>query len=161
VLHAWPRPCASSGATAVAEARRLYLGPARMVAAATMPARTRAAVMAAVALLAACSRGPALVTRPADARPPLVIRNVPALDAPGAVLADGTRDVIVRAGRIIAIAPPGVASGGLPELDGAGGTLLPGLVDVHVHSGSSAEPPGRFALPDIDANLAAFLYAGV
>lgn len=50
---------------------------------------------------------------------------------------------------------------GLPEIDGKRGTLLPGLVDLHTHTSASADRPDRFALPDVDGTLAAFLYAGV
>src|SRR6185369_56738 len=59
------------------------------------------------------------------------------------------------------IAERGIAAAGLREIDGRGGTLLPGLVDAHAHVGASANPPGRFALPDLQGNLAAYLYAGV
>src|SRR5204863_4283915 len=60
------------------------------------------------------------------------------------------------------ITMPGTAAPGLVELDGRGATLLPGLVDVHTHVGSAPNPPGQVgALPDVPANLAAFLYAGV
>lgn len=120
----------------------------------------RVSLVAALAL-AACSRGTPLVTRSATAGRSLVIRNVRVFDAPSATRLAGNRDVVVRDGRIAAIAPPGVAAAGLGELDGRGGTLLPGLVDVHTHTGATAEPLGHFALPDVDANLAAFLYAGV
>jgi imidazolonepropionase-like amidohydrolase len=114
-----------------------------------------------LALTLACSHRAALVTRPANAARSLVIRNVRIFDAPQAALMPGLHDVVVRDGRIAAIAPPGAAADGLAELDGKGGTLLPGLVDLHRHTGTTAEPPGRFVLPDVDANLAAFLYAGV
>lgn len=121
-----------------------------------------------VAGLAGCASDTPLVSRPADAARAVVIRNVRVFDAPRAALARGVHDVIVRDGRIFAIrdasesaladAP---ADDGLRELDGTGGTLLPGLVDVHTHTGSTADPPGRLAVPDVDGNLAAFLYAGV
>ena len=71
------------------------------------------------------------------------------------------RDVLVRDGIIKVIGVRGVGGEGLPEIDGKGGTLLPGLVDVHAHTGASSEPIGHFALPDVDGNLAAYLYAGV
>src|SRR5262249_36161585 len=61
-----------------------------------------------------------------------------------------------------AIDQPGVAAAGLPEIDGGGETLLPGLVDVHTHTGSTAAPPWSIGvLPDVGANLGAYLYAGV
>jgi imidazolonepropionase-like amidohydrolase len=116
---------------------------------------------AALAMLAACGSKPSFVARPADSGRSLVVRNVRVFDASGAALLDGPRDVVVRDGKIAAIAASPATITGLPDVDGAGGTLLPGLVDVHAHTGSSAEPPGHFALPDVDANLAAYLYAGV
>ena len=110
--------------------------------------------------LAGCGRHD-FVTRVPDARPSEVIRNVRVFDAPHAVLLDGLRDVVVRDGRIVSIAAPGVAAAGLAEVDGHGGTLLPGLIDVHTHTGGSAGPPWVTELPAQEENLGAFLYAGV
>ncbi len=126
------------------------------------PSPPGAAFLLLIALLSACGRQRTpLVTRPADAGRSLVIRNVRIFDAPRAALAQGLRDVVVRDGRIAAVAPQGAAADGLPELDGKGGTLLPGLVDLHTHTSGSSDRPEHVALPDVDGNLAAFLYAGV
>ena len=111
--------------------------------------------------VAACSHAAPLVSRPADGTRSLVIRNVAVFDAPRAVLLDGVHDVLVRDGRIATIGSPGLVAPGTAELDGHGGTLLPGLIDAHTHTGSLADPPTRVTLPNIGANLAAFLYAGV
>jgi len=122
----------------------------------------RVGVAAMITLVVACGREPLLVTRPTGASRSLVVRNVRIFDAPAAALRDGLWDVVVREGRIAAIERPGVAAGGLPEIDGQGGTLVPGLVDVHTHTGSTANPPWQISLlPNVDATLAAFLYAGV
>jgi hypothetical protein len=124
--------------------------------------RRRAGVVAVVILVVACGREPLLVTRPSGASRSLVVRNVRVFDAPAAALRDGRWDVVVREGRIAAIERPGAAAGGLPEIDGEGGTLVPGLVDVNTHTGSTANPPWQISLlPNVDATLAAFLYAGV
>lgn len=109
----------------------------------------------------ACSHEPPLVSRPPAGGRSVVIRRVRVFDAPHAALLDGMRDVVVRDGKIAAVASPGVAAPDLPAIDGAGGTLLPGLVDAHTHPGGTANPPGHIALPDVPSNLAAFLYAGV
>lgn len=111
-------------------------------------------------LLVGCG-GHEFVTRTAAGQPACVIRNVRVFDAPRAALLDGLRDVIVRDGRIAAVAAPGVAAPGLVEVDGHGGTLLPGLVDVHTHTGGGSSPPWHTALPAQEENLGAFLYAGV
>ncbi len=122
----------------------------------------RTIVSTVVALgMIACHRGDPLVARgPSPARS-LVVRNVRVFDAVNGVVTDGVHDVVVRDGRIAAIDVRGTSAPGLSEVDGKGGVLLPGLVDVHAHTGAAAEPLGRFAIPDVDANLAAFLYAGV
>lgn len=112
-------------------------------------------------LAASCARERPLVSRPADTSRSLVLRNVRVFDAPRAKLLEGPRDVVVRDGLIEGILSPGSSAEGLREIDGHGGTLLPGLVDLHTHTGGSSQPPWRFALPDVAANLAAYLYAGV
>src|SRR5438128_8092093 len=121
----------------------------------------RTAAAALLVLAAACSREAPLVSRAPGASRSVVLRNVRVFDAPRAVVAEGLRDVVVGDGRIAAVAPPGVVAAGIAELDGHGGTLLPGLVDVHTHTGASAYPPWRVVFPDVQDNLAAFLYAGV
>ncbi len=117
-------------------------------------------VAVAALLVAACGR-PALVTRPADAPRTLVLRNVRVFDAPRAALLDGPRDVLVQAGWIAAILPAGAAPPTGLEIHGGGGTLLPGLVDVHAHIQGTPAPPWHTELPDDDATLQAYLFAGV
>jgi len=123
--------------------------------------RSTAAALAILCLAAACGREAPPVSRVPGAPRSVVLRNVRVFDAPRAALADGLRDVLVRDGRIEAVAPPGLVARGVAEIDGRGGTLLPGLVDVHTHTGSSSFPPWRIRFPDVAQNLAAFLYAGV
>src|SRR5436309_4998960 len=121
----------------------------------------RTAAAALLVLATACAREAPLVSRAPGASRSVVLRNVRVFDAPRAVVAEGLRDVVVRDGRIAAVAPPGVVAGGIAELDRHGATLLPGLGDVHTHTGASAYPPWRVVFPDVQDNLAAFLYAGV
>jgi len=113
-------------------------------------------------LLPGCGRkGPPLVARPPQGGRSVVIRNVRVFDAPHAALTGGLHDVVVRDGRIAAVGARGAQAQGIPELDGKGGTLLPGLVDVHTHTSGSAYRPDHVGLPDVEGNLAAYLYAGV
>jgi len=112
-------------------------------------------------VLASCSRERALVTRDPAAPRTFCLRNVRLFDAPRGALVAGLRDVVIREGRIAAIAPAGMNVPGAPEIDGGGGVLLPGLVDLHVHLGADSGPPWRLALPNPSRNLEAFLYAGV
>jgi imidazolonepropionase-like amidohydrolase len=124
-----------------------------------------AIALATLASLAACSReAPSrLVSRPTDGARSVVIRNVRIFDAPTGALLDGLRDVVVGDGRIVSIAAAGGAGrdGEARTIDGHGGTLVPGLVDVHTHTASTPGPPWKLrGLPDVEDNLAAYLYAG-
>jgi imidazolonepropionase-like amidohydrolase len=118
---------------------------------------------AAITLVSACggNDSTALVQRtfaPSDA---LSIRNVRVFDAHAGVRRPGLHDVLVRDGRIAAVEPVGAISKSVHEVDGREGTLLPGLVDVHTHTSSTPGPPWRVTgLPDVEDNLAAYLYAG-
>jgi imidazolonepropionase-like amidohydrolase len=115
-----------------------------------------------VVLAAACRHDAPLMSRPQAATRSVVLRNVRVFDVQSAALLEGPRDVVVRDGRIAAIDQPGVPAAGMSEIDGRGETLLPGLVDVHTHTGSTPAPPWSIGvLPDVGANLGAYLYAGV
>ncbi len=119
---------------------------------------------AAAALLFACQ----------TARPMLVAPRGQA-GAPGAVLFEEVRifdgdsdalsapiDVLVKDGRIAAIAPHGEIREAAARVDGRGKTLLPGLIDCHVHlGGGDGTPPWTAKRPNPDAQSAALLYAGV
>jgi imidazolonepropionase-like amidohydrolase len=111
--------------------------------------------------LAGCGKGHQFVTPVAGQSDTFVIRNVRVFDAPHAALLDGTRDVLVREGRIAAVGLPGEVHEAVREIYGGGKTLVPGLIDVHVHSGGSPSPPWHTEFPDADENLGALLYAGV
>jgi imidazolonepropionase-like amidohydrolase len=50
----------------------------------------------------------------------------------------GVRDVLVRAGKIAAVAARIAPPAGAAVVDGAGKTLLPGLIDAHVHAWADA-----------------------
>jgi imidazolonepropionase-like amidohydrolase len=71
-------------------------------------------------------------------------------------------DVLIKEGRIAAIAPPGELREAAERIDGRGRTLLPGLIDCHVHlGGGDGAPPWTAKRPNPDAQSAALLYAGV
>lgn len=125
-------------------------------------ARAALACLAVAAVAACAPERPALVHRPEPPVDALLIRHVGVLDvAAGRRIAD--RDVLVRGDRIAAIglggdlpAPPGAV-----EIDGGGATLLPGLIDAHGHVAIDSAPSWESGLADAEANLRAFLYAGV
>jgi len=125
-----------------------------------------ALALAAATLLPACSREsrPRLVARSADAARSVVIHNVRVFDAPRAALLDGLRDVVVADGRIVSVTAAGAAGEEAAQartIEGHGGTLVPGLVDVHTHTASTPGPPWKLrGLPDVEDNLAAYLYSG-
>ncbi|MEE8310621.1 MAG: amidohydrolase family protein [Candidatus Binatia bacterium] len=101
-----------------------------------------------------------LVRRPDVTVGALLIRNVGVLDVEAGVVVPA-RDVLVRDGRIAAVTNTGETPAAGVEIIEGGGTLLPGLIDSHGHVWSSPAPPWDLALPDVDANLRAFLYCGV
>ena len=85
--------------------------------------------------------------------PPLLIRNARIIDGTG-VPATTPRDILVKEGRIAAVAPVGAFDGepargaARAVVDAAGGFVLPGLVDLHAH----------LYRPDL---LPGFLYFGI
>lgn len=113
-------------------------------------------------VVSSCTRAPDIVRMPADPPTVVLIEDVTVLD-----VEDGSkaphRDVLVEKGRIARIVPTGHLT--LPEggerIDGRGATLLPGLIDMHTHVSSPTGPPWVVGLPNEDANLQGFLYAGV
>lgn len=125
---------------------------------------TTLGLVAAASAVCSCSRETPLVVSPASPPSGFSIRNVRVFDSAHAVLLTGLYDVTVQNGRVADVAPVSAEGGPAPgpaDIDGQGGTLLPGLVDVHTHTASSSGPVGTIEIPDIEANLAAFLYAGV
>ena len=117
-------------------------------------------VSAVLVLLAGCARREYVSVDAASPRS-YCLRNVRVFDAPRAALVEGLQDVLVRDGRIAAVAPAGMKISGVPDVDGKGGTLLPGLVDLHVHSGAGYGPPWKLMLASAEETLEGFLYAGV
>jgi imidazolonepropionase-like amidohydrolase len=126
-------------------------------------------VLSALGTLAGCGEGPRLIDI-ADGPSALIVRNTTVLDVVSGRRLRG-RDVVVVAGRILAIAPHGSdeirhatdgrSATGFTEIDGLGATLLPGLIDMHAHPGTSAVPHvDRFG-PKPAYNLRAYLYCGV
>ena len=76
-----------------------------------------------------------------------VLRTSRILDGAGGVL-EG-RDVVIRDGRIVELAPRGQVQGDV-VYDLTSHTLLPGLIDTHVHIGSYFEPDGTVHLPEAE-----------
>lgn len=115
--------------------------------------------------LAGCTTTRAMLARPLGAADPLLtaIANVRVFDGVAEVLSE-PMDVVLAQGRIQSVAPAGSAP--LPEgavrVEGGGKTLLPGLIDAHVHlGGGDGTPPWTAELPNVEAQAAALLYAGV
>jgi len=127
------------------------------------------AMLSTLGALAGCGEAPQLIDV-ADEPSALVVRNTTVLDVVSGQRLRG-RDVVVGAGRILAVAPhgsdeirratDGASATNFKEIDGAGATLLPGLIDMHAHPGTSAAPHGDRFGPDPSYNLRAYLYCGV
>ncbi|HVZ48824.1 MAG TPA: hypothetical protein VG916_08580, partial [Gemmatimonadaceae bacterium] len=103
---------------------------------------TRRTIIAIAALVAATA--PASAQRGGrggrGARPdvPILIRDVSVIDGTGAA-GRSHMDVVIRGGKIAAIAATGTAPAPLPDsvIDGRGLFAIPGLIDAHVHTGQS------------------------
>ena len=112
--------------------------------------------------LASCTGSPELVRRPVGPPSAVLIEDVSVLDVVSGY-STAHRDVLVEDGRIAYIVATGKSElpPGGKRIDGRGSTLLPGLVDMHAHVAAPSAPPWIAGFPDEDANLQAFLYAGV
>lgn len=121
-------------------------------------------VLTTLLLLSGCGREklPDLVQLPAQKPAVVLIKGASVLDVERGRLAIN-RDVLLRGGKIAAIAPASQVEvpGGALEIDGAGATLLPGLIDMHAHVGNASAPRWKGELPDPPRNLQAYLYSGV
>lgn len=89
-----------------------------------------------------------------------VFRNVQVFDARTGAVGVQPQDVHVRDGVIQRVAANLGPVDGAQDLNG-GGVLLPGLVDVHTHTGGGSSLPNHLAVPHVEENLTALLYAGV
>ena len=82
------------------------------------------------------------LTYTAPVAPPLLIRGVRIIDGSGAV-ATTPRDVLIRQGRILRIAPAGTLSDtGARTLEAEGRFLIPGLIELHAHTYRPDRLPG-------------------
>jgi imidazolonepropionase-like amidohydrolase len=130
------------------------------------PLRSLALCALAAGALACQTVRPILVApRGSAAAQPTLITSVRIFDGKSNTLSPPS-DVLLEGGRIAAIAPAGALSdpraAAAQKVDGAGRTLLPGLIDCHVHlGGGDGTPPWDSAVPNVDAQAAALVYAGV
>jgi imidazolonepropionase-like amidohydrolase len=86
-------------------------------------------------------------------RTPILVSNARPWSAAGA---GPVRDVLIEAGRIARIAPPGtIAVAGARVVDGVGAQLLPGLVDAHAHLDALPGAPGGPTIAPEDVVAAA------
>ena len=101
-------------------------------------------------LLPACRGGDE--TAPGSDGDTLVITAARVFDGRGAVLE--SHGVVVREGRIEAVAPVAELPEGRRRLDFPGGSILPGFIDTHVHLTWHFGPDGRLARdspPEVEA----------
>ncbi|CAN7250940.1 amidohydrolase family protein [Brevundimonas sp. LjRoot202] len=86
------------------------------------------------------------VEAPAAAAGSLVITGVSIVDPENGVASD-PHDILIEAGRIVAMVPAGTlrGAGGVPRLDASGLFAMAGLIDVHAHVGEGGIAPGSDA----------------
>ncbi|MBS2022322.1 MAG: amidohydrolase family protein [Deltaproteobacteria bacterium] len=121
-------------------------------------------LIALAAVLSACQTARPILVSPArpGPSPASVITNVRVFDGLHDALS-APSNVYLRDGRIEAIDPAATAlREGHAGVSGEGATLLPGLIDLHVHlGGGDGGPPWDSDVPNVDAQSAALVYAGV
>ncbi len=123
----------------------------------------RALILLAVAALSACGSSHRLLGRvtvsPTVSRAYL-FSNVNVFDGDAAL---GSRDVLVRDGKIAVVAEAGTlkADVGDEQIAGEGLTLLPGLIDSHAHLESQGEAIWDIGFPRLDDIAQTYLYGGV
>ena len=86
--------------------------------------------------------------------------NVNVFDGDAAL---GSRDVLVRDGKVVAVAEAGTltAEAGDEQIAGNGLTLMPGLIDSHAHLESHGEAIWDIGFPKLDDIAQTYLYGGV
>ena len=124
-------------------------------------------LLGAIALSACMTARPILVAPRGNEPAPhaVLFENVRIFDGVGDALSVPS-DLLIDGGRITAMAPHGQLLDARMEraerVDGTGKTLLPGLIDCHVHlGGGDGTPPWDSKRPNVDAQSAALVYAGV
>jgi imidazolonepropionase-like amidohydrolase len=92
----------------------------------------------------------------------IVIRDV-AVFSPENLRSEAHQDVLISGNRIQRVTPTGQLklSDDTYIIEGLGKTLLPGLIDMHGHITTTTGPSWEFALPDPEATLRSYVYAGV
>ena len=92
----------------------------------------------------------------------IVIQNVSVFDSRD-LQTQTNMDVVIQAGKItsVSVHKPNIKRPNAHFIDGSGATLVPGLIDMHGHLTTTTGPGWEFSLPDPEANLAAYAYAGV
>ena len=117
-----------------------------------------------LALLGACagSTPTASVTLRYDDMRPLLIQNVAVFDSESLTVWPNM-DVRIESGKVSAVDPTGNSPIGndVQLISGEGATLVPGLIDMHGHITTTTGPSWDFSMPDPDAAMLAYLYAGV
>ena len=126
------------------------------------PTRRLGIALLCLGSLACFEKGPELVRRPGSPPAALLVRHVAILDVESGRI-EPDRDLLLKGDRIAAIGPGGAlpVEPGAEVIDGAGAVALPGLIDSHAHLMLHSGPVWQPAMPDVEANLRAYLYAGV
>ena len=103
---------------------------------------------------------PLLAQLSADSGPILIEHAAVFTGRPGDKILQNS-NILIKDGKIAQISEKTITADGAKKIDATGKMVIPGLIDSHTHVQMAGAPFSLPALPNMERNLTAFLYAGV